>query len=179
LVEVINLKNIRNHHFFVDENKVSIGAVGKIRHIYTSGRLGDEYPDLSIEFGTGDLIMQYDLYSENIKPTKKKQTFCLLFPKVKKVSGYLWYVFWITNKAHNPSFEYKFIKDEGDGVEYECENWADEEGRNKEYYMYGYFKISCPPKNHIKKLIKYANDEIEYTKKKVKLYKQYEKELDK
>ena len=86
-VEVINIKNIKGYNFFVDESKVTVGAVGIIKNITNVERGPTGWPEIHIEFKLGDLTITHNLYPENIKLTKKRQTFSLLFPKAKKISG--------------------------------------------------------------------------------------------
>jgi len=160
-VRIINLDNIRNYQFYNGEDDISIGAVGKIRNVYTN--LNDDYPELSIEFEKGDCQISYSLYTENVTRTTKPITFPILFPDVPEHDGYKWYVFWMTNRAHNPSFVYKMLTDDIDGNEspkYACESWADRKGRNKDCYHYGYFQITCPPKSYLKKKFEKLNKEI-------------------
>ncbi len=156
-VRIINLDNIRNYQFYKGEGDISIGAVGKIRSIYT--RLGDEHPELCIEFKRGDCQIQHSLYSENVTRTTKPITFPILFPDVPEHGEHKWYVFWITNRAHNPSFVYRMLPSDW-SPESACEEWADRKGHGRESYHYGYFKISCPSMSYLKEEFERANKKI-------------------
>lgn len=157
-VRVINLDNIRNYQFYKGEDDISIGAVGKVRSVYTN--LSEDYPELSIEFIKGDCQISHSLYSENVTRTTKPITFPILFPNVSEHDGHKWYVFWITNKAHNPSFVYRMLPSDW-SPKSACEGWADKKGHGREYYHYGYFKISCPPKSYLKESFTKLNKKIE------------------
>lgn len=157
-VRVTNLDNIRNYQFFKTPNDISIGAVGKIRSVYKN--LSEEYPELSIEFIKDDCNITHSLYSENVTRTTKPITFPILFPNIPKHDEYKWYVFWITNKAHNPSFVYKILSPEW-SPKSACEEWASVKGHNREYYHYGYFNITCPPISYLKENFEKLNKKIE------------------